>query len=105
MMKLLNEPQNIIESLCETFDRFDDEEPMCSEARGLFRNEIVPRAKQLFRRLLDKGDLDAARGLVELFETIKYFVVVNGPASYSEEPSDGLLQRRDLNEDEQRWRP
>jgi hypothetical protein len=40
------EPQNIVESLSESFDRFDDEEPMCSAARELFRNEIVPRATE-----------------------------------------------------------
>jgi hypothetical protein len=104
MMKPLDMPE-IIETLCEIFDCFDEEEPMCSEARGLLRNEIVPQAKRLVRGLVDKGDLDAARGLVEMFETIRYFVVVNGPASTSDEPKDGLWQRYDLDEDEQKWRP
>ena len=80
MTNRLDEPQNTVRILCETFDRFDEEEPMCSQARGLFRDEIVPRAKQLLQRLLDKGDLDAARALAELFGTIKDFVAVNGPA-------------------------
>ena len=105
MVNRRDEPQDIIESLCESFDRFDEEEPMCSEARELFRKEIVPRAKQLLHRLLGKGDLYDARAVVELFEVIRYFVEVNGPASLSDEPSDGLLQRVDLDEDEQRWRP
>jgi hypothetical protein len=104
MMKPLDMPE-IIETLCEIFDCFDEEEPMCGEARGLLRNEIVPQAKRLVRGLVDKGDLDAARGLVEMFETIRYFVVVNGPASTSDEPKDGLWQRYDLDEDEQKWRP
>jgi hypothetical protein len=105
MMNRLDEPQNITRSLYETFDSFDEVEPMCSGARGLFRNEIVPQAKQLLQHLLDKGDLDAARALDGLFDTIKYFVAVNGPAWVRDNPDDGLLQRADLEEDEQRWRP
>ena len=105
MTNRLDEPQTIAGILCETFDSFDEYEPMCSQSRGLFRNEIVPRAKQLLQRLLDKGDLDAARALAELFDTIKDFVAVNGPAWERFDPDDGLLQRRDLKEDEQRWRP
>lgn len=104
-MNLREKPENMMRELCKSFDLFDDEEPMCKEARDIFRNQIVLRAKQLLESLTENGHLEDVRVLVEMFETIKYFVVVNGPASYSEEPSDGILQRRDLNEDEQRWRP
>jgi hypothetical protein len=91
--------------LCDLLDEIDEWEPMCGEARGIFRNQIVPLAKQLLQRLLDKGDLDAARALAGLFDTIKYFVAVNGPAWVRDDPDDGLLQRADLEEDEQRRRP
>ena len=97
------EPHNIVESLSESFDRFDDEEPMCSEARELFRNEIVPRAKRLLQGLVGKGDPDAAHALVELCESFRGFVMLNGPASGLSDR--WLLQRADLDEGEQRWRP
>ena len=42
MINRKDEPQNIIESLFERFELFDSEEPMCSEAREVFRDEIVP---------------------------------------------------------------
>jgi hypothetical protein len=96
-------PQNIIERLSEGFDHFDDEEPMCSEAREFFRNEIVPRAKRLLQGLEGKGDLDAARALVELCESFCGFVMLNGPAGGVSHR--WLLQRADLDEDAQRWRP
>jgi hypothetical protein len=105
IMNRKDEPQNIIKGLCERFDDFDEWEPMCSEARERFRNEIAPRTKQLVHSLVVKGDLDAARALVELFEHFQYFVQVNGPAWVREDPNDGLLQRADLDEDEQRWHP
>jgi hypothetical protein len=104
MMKQVDEPQKIIEILCYYFDQFDEWEPMCSQAREIFRNEIVPKAKQFVHSLLGKGDLDAARNFVELFKRIHGFVMVNGPAWVREDPHDGLLQRMDLEEDEQRWR-
>jgi hypothetical protein len=103
MVDRLGEPQNIIESLSEGLDHFDDEEPMCSEARELFRNEIVPRAKRLLQGLEGKGDLDAARALVELCESFCGFVMLNGPASGVSDRR--LLQRADLDEDGQRWQP
>jgi hypothetical protein len=78
---------------------------MCGEARGIFRNQIVPLAEQLLESLIENGRLEDGRVLVEMFERVRYFVQVNGPASFSDVPNDGLLQRRDLNEDEQRWRP
>ena len=102
MVKRPDESQNIMESLSESFDRFDDEEPMYSEARELYRNQIVPRTKQLMQGLVGNGDLDAARALVELFEAFRGFVMLNGPAGGA---SDALLQRWDLDEDEQGWRP
>ena len=97
------EPQNIIESLFEGLDHFDDEEPMRSEARELFRNEIVPQAKRLLQGLVGKGDLDTAHALAELCESFRGFVMLNGPASGLSDR--WLLQRADLDEVEQRWRP
>ena len=105
MKNLSDEPTKIIESLCENFDRFDEEEPMCSDARRMFRNESVPPAKRLVHDLISKGDLDGVRILADLFETIRYFVEVNGPARMSNDPNYLLLQRADLDEDEQQWRP
>jgi hypothetical protein len=104
-MNLTEKSQNTMRELCKSFDFFDDEEPMCSEAGDIFRNQIVPLAKQLLDGLIKKGDPGDGRVLVEVFERVRYFVQVNGPASYSDVPNDGLLRRRDLNEDEQRWRP
>ena len=78
---------------------------MRGEAREVLRDEIVPRTKQLLHRLLGNGDLVAARALVGLFDTVRYFVAVNGPAWVRDDPDDGLLQRADLGEDEQHWRP
>jgi hypothetical protein len=104
-VKRPSDSQNIVDSLCENFDHFDEEEPMCSEARRMFRNEIVPKAKQVVRDLISKDDLDAAHALVELFETIRYFVEVNGPANMSDDPNYFLVQRADLDEDDQKWRP
>jgi len=57
----LDERQEIVTSLAASFDLFDAEEPMCSEARELFRNEIVPRAKQLVHGLVAKA---TSKGLV-----------------------------------------
>ena len=104
-MILPEEAKNLIKRLSETFDLFDDEEPMCSEARGIFRKEIVPMAMQLLDGLTENGDLANARLLVNVFGRVRYFVEVNGPASFSDIPDDGLLQRCDLNEKEKLWRP
>jgi hypothetical protein len=104
-MILPEKAKNLIKRLSETFDLFDDEEPMCSEARDVFRKEIVPMATQLLDGLTKNGDLDNARLLVEVFGHVRYFVEVNGPASLSNIPDDDLLQRCDLNEEEKLWRP
>jgi hypothetical protein len=100
-----DEPQNMMGELCDLLDEIDEWKPMCGEARGIFRNQIVPLAEQLLESLIENGRLEDGRVLVEMFERVRYFVQVNGPASFSDVPNDGLLQRRDLNEDEQRWRP
>jgi hypothetical protein len=105
MMKCSDEPQNITNGLLESLNLFDASEPMCSGAREVFRNEIVPQVRQLLRRLLDKHDLDAARALVGLFDTIHYFAEANRPNRFSTRPDDEPFLRMDLDEDEQGWRP
>jgi hypothetical protein len=91
--------ESCLEQLLEALNSFDDEEPMSSEGREIFRNELVPRLSSTLNKAVQVQDYDTLEELVLLWGSFHGLFRCCGPAW----PHDELEQRADLEADEQQW--